>query len=46
MGKWTSQQVTEQKARAVRFRLHVETLQTQYSAPKSIGFLHALQRRH
>jgi hypothetical protein len=44
-GRWTSQQLTVQKASAVRFWLQVETLHAQYTAPSPIGFLHALQRR-
>lgn len=39
MPKWASQQLTEQKARKVRVRLQVETLQTQCLPPKERDFL-------
>ena len=38
------QQFTEQNANAVRARLHVDTLQTQYAVRKGISFLQVLQR--
>ena len=45
-GTWASQHETLQKARPVRLRLQVETLQVQYFAPSAMGFLQALHRRH
>lgn len=44
MGTCASQQFTEQNANAVRGRLHVETLQTQYADRNGISFLQVLQR--
>ena len=44
IGTCASQQFTEQNANAVRARLHVDTLQTQYAVRKGISFLQVLQR--
>jgi hypothetical protein len=37
-----SQHATEQNTSLVRLRLHVDTLQTQWTAPKAMLFLQAL----
>jgi len=44
MGTCASQQPTEQNASAVRGRLQVDTLQTQYVLAKGISFLQLPQR--
>jgi len=44
MGTCASQQLTEQNANAVRVRLQVDTLQTQYAVRNGISFLQVLHR--
>lgn len=43
MGRWASQQRTEQNANEVLCRLQVDTLHTQYVVRNAIGFLQVLQ---
>ena len=44
MGTCASQQPTEQNARPVRGRLHVDTLHTQYAVTNAISRLQVLHR--
>lgn len=44
MGTWASQQETEQKARAVRGRLQVDTLHTQWVLTNGSSFLQVEHR--
>jgi hypothetical protein len=43
-GTWASQQPTEQNAKSVALRLHVETLHAKYGARNAIERLQLLQR--